>query len=393
MMTRAHAAVPDVCKSEDDEENGNGESKKIGAPGDGIKFELWGACAEFSGNINYQLQRQLWKDPPGFSGLLTRRGTAASGDTLHTVTGTARLDITRDTSVGELKTAGEATWSWDSDANVGSGWISELYASLAGVTVGYTDSLMNFWSGDFSFQATAPARTVGIVSWKHEFTDALSLTIAAESGPPTSQSSRQGIETVDWSNPVLTGRWLYETDELTLHLSGLVREARFDPGTLPPFMPGATSRTGWAASAGATVAATPLGENDEFSMQATYASDASSYLGTTQDLSSLSGIVRVTGPTVGWSIVGSFHHEWSEQWKSNVFASYLALDAELMGARPSIRTRRAGANLQWLPWENLVFTAELGYVEQDIDTDRLFGLFTGVSGRALISYLTAEWKF
>ena len=251
---------------------------------------------------------------------------------------------------------------------------------------------MNFWSGAFSFQATAPSRTVGIVSLTHEFGEELSLTVAVESGPPTSRSAVDGIESVDFSNPVFSARWLYETDDLTLHLSGLVREAKFQSARLLPFLSMATSRTGWAASLGATIPVASLGEEDEFSMQATYAVDASSYLGTSQDLASLSNVLPVTGPTVGWSIVGSLHHAWSEQWKSNAFVSYLALDAELRMASPNIRTRRAGANLQFLPVENLTFTAELGYVEQDFDPNRTVGFLSGVGGRALIGYLTMEWR-
>lgn len=385
VIAPVRASVPVACAAGDDEDDDNDKS--------GLKFNLWGACAEFSGSFTGSHQRQLFSEPKGFSGLLTRRGTPASSSIVNTFTAQAGLETTRQTSLGELKTVGRVTWSVDDDANLGIGSVSELYASLAGVTVGYSDSLMNFWSGDFSFNATVPIRTVGLVSYKLELSDATSVTVAVESGPPTTRSAVDGIQAVTTTNPVLTARWLYETDDLTLHMSGLLREARFDPNALLPLFDRPTTRTGHAVSFGATVPVKPLGEDDEFSMQATYAVDASPYLGTVQDLSQLSNTIRTTGPTVGWSIVGSLQHVWSEQWKSNLFASYLALDAELRRSRPTVRTKRAGANLQWLPVENLTFTAELGYVDTEFDADRAVGFFNGGSGRALISYLTVESKF
>jgi hypothetical protein len=393
----AASAVPAVCAGQDDDDddekgdtNTTSKSKKGST---GIKFDLWGACAEVSGGITGSQQRQLWSEPSGFNGLVTRRGTPAKGTTVHTVTAKGRLETTRQTALGELKTAAELTWSADDDSGLGTGSASELYASLAGLTVGYTDSLMNFWSGDFSFNATAPKRTVGVVSYKYELSDAASITAAIESGPPTTRSATEGLRSITTTNPVLTARWLYETDDLTVHVSGLLREARFDPNAILPIFDRPTTRTGRAVSVGATVPVKPLGDDDEFSMQATYAIDASPYLGTTQDLSSLSNTVRVTGPTVGWSVVGSLQHVWSEHWKSNLFASYLAVDAELRLARPTVRTKRAGANLQFLPLETLIITGELGYVDTELHADRVFGFFNGGSGRALISYVTVEWKF
>jgi hypothetical protein len=396
----AFASVPAVCVAQEDDDSDEeaGEASSAGTTskktrGTGIKFDLWGACAEVSGSLTGSQQRQLQSDPSGFSGLVTRRGTPAKRTTVHTITATGRLETTRKTSLGELKTAGEVTWSVDDDSGIGTGTFSELYGSLAGVTVGYTESLMNFWSGEFSFNATAPKRTVGLLSYKFDLSDAASITAAVESGPPTSRSSSDGLRSITTDNPVLSTRFLYETDDLTVHLSGILREARFEPNTLLPFLNRSTTRTGYAVSFGTTVPVKALGEDDEFSMQATYASDASSYLGTAQDLSSLSNTLRTTGPTVGWSVVGSLHHDWSEQWKSNVFVSYLALDAELRTSQPTVRTKRAGANLQFLPVENLSITGELGYVDTQLNADRVVGLFNGTGGRALISYVTVEWKF
>ena len=85
-------------------------------------------------------------------------------------------------------------------------------------------------------------------------------------------------------------------------------------------------------------------------MQATYAVNASPYLGTAADLSSLASTIPVLVTTEGWSIVGSYHHVWSEHWESNVMASYLALDTSTRSASipPSARGATP-ANLIWKP--------------------------------------------
>jgi hypothetical protein len=129
------------------------------------------------------------------------------------------------------------------------------------------------------------------------------------------------------------------------------------------------------------------------SLQASYAVNASPYLGTAADLSSLANTIPVLVTTEGWSIVGSYHHVWSEHWESNVMASYLALDLSLRHFQPSIRTRRYAGNLIWKPAEAFKVGAEVGYVESDIDPGGPLGLLRGASGKGLIGYLFATWSF
>ncbi len=102
-------------------------------------------------------------------------------------------------------------------------------ASLAGATVGYTSSLMDFWNGDFLFTATTPEISVGIASYEFQLSDTTRLAFAAESGLPSSAQTSEGIRSLDFSSPTATARLRYVKDNVTLHVSGVVREAEF-PG-------------------------------------------------------------------------------------------------------------------------------------------------------------------
>ncbi len=392
-------ALPVTCADEsgpdqkDKKSAGKDKSKK---GGDGVQLELAGACATLSGKVLAVHQNQLATSGMSVPTLIGRLDSPSQPRTVNTLTASANLDITRTTAIGDLETSLNFQWlkTSDDEGKFGAFSVQELYGSLAGWTVGYTDSLMNFWSGDFQFTAAAPKRTVGIVSFERDITDDWKLAVAIESGLPSSRQNTEGIRSVDFSSPLLTARWLYEKDDWSFHLSGLVRRAEFSTDSRFPLLSiAATTRTGWAASVGATIPAKLAGEDDEISLQATYASDASPFLGTAVDLSALANVVPTTGPTQGWSAVASFHHVFSDHWEANAFASFLTLTGEVGAARPSLETRRIGLNVYWLPVDSLKFGAEIGVVDTALSANGSLGLFRGNGGKALVGYLSAEWKF
>jgi hypothetical protein len=392
----AQTSSPPGCPAdEDDRRDGKSSSGNGKKRGDGISFGLAGGCAKLSGSIDVVSQNVLWQDG-GASPIIGSGGQPSTARMVNSASATATLETTRQTALGEAATAFELRWlkTSDDDSSWGSVSVQELKGSLAGWTAGYTDSLMNFWDGDFQFTATAPKRRAGIFSYEREIVEDGKLAIAVESGLPTSQQAEEGIMAVDFSSPLVTARWLYETDDLTLHLSGLLRRAEFPANPRVPFLPQtATTRTGWAASLGMTVPLRLIGEDDEASMQATYAVDASPFLGTSADVSTLASTVPTTGSARGWSVVGSIHHVWSEHWESNLFASYLTLDAELLATRPTVRTTRFGANLYWLPIDWLKLGAEIGYMELALSHGGAIGFLTGPAGRSWVGYLSAEVTF
>ncbi|MES1154830.1 MAG: hypothetical protein ABUL48_00220, partial [Pseudorhodoplanes sp.] len=97
--------------------------------------------------------------------------------------------------------------------------------------------------------------------------------------------------------------------------------------------------------------------------------------------------------TEGWSVIGSYHHVWSDHWESNVFASYLALDLSTARFQPTIRTRRYAANTIFKPVDAFKIGAEMGYVESEIDPGGPIGLLKGIKGQGVIGYLFATWSF
>ncbi len=146
-------------------------------------------------------------------------------------------------------------------------------------------------------------------------------------------------------------------------------------------------------TAGATVALPFISDDDNVSMQATYAVNASPYLGTNSDLSQLASVIPFKVDTRGWSAVASYHRAWSDEWESNVFVSYLALDISLPGANPTVRTTRLAANVKWSPVDYFSIGTEVGYVDSKIEPNGTAGILSGASGEQLTGYLFAEFDF
>lgn len=368
----------------------------------GFRFDLAGACARLTGEIENVYQNDLSTETSGVPTAITANGTPSFARSIDTATALAILDTRRQTPLGQLATDLQAQWQKASDdgTEAGTFTIQRFYGSLDGGTVGYTGSLMNFWNGDFAFLATTPDLSVGILSYEHSVADHLKLAAAVESGLPTSQQTMDGITSLDFSSPTLTSRLRYATaGGLTLHLSGLLRQAEFPAISGVPFLSRTGSiDTGWAGSVGATLPVPLTGAHDQASMQAVYAVDAPQDLGTKADLAALQSEVHVAAPTSGWSIVGSFSHAWNARLTSNAFASYIALDADLVHARPSVETVRVAANLYWRPFDQHPFDglrvgAELGLLRSDLAANGAPGFLSGSSGTGIIGFLSTKWSF
>ncbi len=82
----------------------------------------------------------------------------------------------------------------------------EGIVTWAGLKGGYTDSQMNFWSGDFQFSATAPQRTVALAGYEFKLNDAWTFTLAYETGladitSRRSRTSSPSIRKIRWRVP------------------------------------------------------------------------------------------------------------------------------------------------------------------------------------------------
>jgi hypothetical protein len=399
-----HPAWPasDICASDDEEDAKAQPAWK--------KFALAGACVEVSGDASVIYQNILNRSGGHIPALNTQRGPLfrpgwpAAGQQqagggardVSTFNASFRIDTTRKTAAGDLTTGFEIKYEKTSDDG-GNGLVTliEGVVSWAGLTAGYTDSLMNFWSGDFQFSATAPKRTVGVASYDIKLSDAFKLTLAAETGVPTSREGNTFAQFA-WDDPVAAARLSHETDDLTLQWSAMYHELMVGGGGtfLAGFGRARQERLrGWAATFGLTKPLPKISEGSEFSMQATYAVNASPYLGTAADLSLFSGVLPVPAQTRGWSVVGSYHHVFSEHWEANVMASHLALDIILPHGAPEARMTRYAANLIWKPAESLKLGGELGWLDLALRTGRAAGFFPNPGGSALVGYLFATWTF
>jgi hypothetical protein len=397
--------VPAACKPSDKDDKSKTKSKKSASKDDddnedgddddeGVRFDLAGGCAKVSGGVSYTYQ-QAKQTGARVPVVVNRNGTVSSGNVSNSVSANVGLETTRPTNLGEFKTTVAADWSkatgdgtQNGTASV-TGWSAGLNGRLGGLTVGYTGSLMSFWEGDFLSTASAPGRAANTMVYEYEFDGTHKLAVGLESNLPTTPQDLTGLKSFEFSEPVYTARYRYETDDLTLHASGLVRRADFSNSPLLPFFPDtAAVRTGWAGSAGIRLPMNFIADDDEFISQWTYAIDASSYLGISTDLTVYQNTVRSLGPTTGWSGVASFHHVWSEQFESNMFGSYVMLRADLLLAKPEIQTLRSGINLFWKPVYHVKFGIEFGTVDARIDPQGVLGIFSGANGRAYVGYLS-----
>jgi hypothetical protein len=371
--------------SDDDNEDDDNDDE-------GIRFRLAGACAKLTGGVSYTYQKAQ-QTASGLPLFVNRNGTVSRGTSSNSVSANIGLETARPTALGEFKTSVGAEWSkaTDDDTRNGSASVSGWSVGLGGLTVGYTGSLIGFWEGDFLSSANAPGRSASTIVYEYAVNGDNKVSVGLESNLPTTPQSETGIKNFEFSDPVYTARWRYETDPLTFQTSGLVRQADFSNSPLlPRFSSTATTRTGWVASIGFKVPVAFVAEDDEFNMQATYAVDAVSYLGLNNDLTVYQNTVRSTGPTKGWSVVGSFHHVWSEQFESNVFASFMTVQADLLLAKPKSETFRGAINLFWKPIDHLKFGVELGYVDIKLDPQGDLGFFNGVGGRSYIGIFSVS---
>lgn len=380
--TRAAAATCALGDDDDDDDDPLPSWKR---------FSVDGICVGLSGYLSAIFQGQK-----GNLSLLTRRGggTVAGGSRLRTYDADFRIDTFRSTEWGDLKTGFEVLFERTSaDTGAGSFTLEEGILTWGGLKVGYTDSQIDFWSGDFQFTASAPQRTVGLAGWEFGPGSDWTLTFAYETGLPTSPSSANAFVSAYPSNPAASARLYYDADDVEIQLSGLVHEMHVETSH-PIFQTiGLTPKDrmhGWAATVGLTLPVKPAGEDCEFSMQATYAVNGAPYLGTAADFSALARTIPVPVSTRGWSIVGSYQQNWSKQWATNVMASYLALDVSLPHRVLDVRTSRFAANLIWQPVDSFNIGVEIGLVESTLDTG---GFLRGVSGKGAVGYLFAQWNF
>lgn len=367
--------VCDKAAASDDDDNGDKDS--------GLTYALGLLCVGISGDVQATGQAADVSEP--------RFGSAANSQRSLTLKPDLRIESALPTSLGKLKTAFEIDWSYvTSTGPEQTPNLDEATVSYVGVTAGYADSLMNFWdSSDFQFTIAAPNRSSYLVSYERAWTDELTATIAVEAGPP----STRGADSWRLPNtpPYYTVRLRYEKDDWTLHASGAFHELET---RAPPLLTGPLERRqGWATTLGVTIPFNFVHEDDSATLQASYAVNSSIFLGTQSDISFLAAVVPTTGPTVGWSALAAYVHNWNDKWTSNLFVSQLALSVDLQRANPSVKTTRTGANLVYQIGDHWQVGAEIDYVNARFDLNGTFGIINGANLSGATGYLWVKWEF
>ena len=285
-----------------------------------------------------------------------------------TFNGDSRVETATSTPHGKLRTAFEVDWNTSSDT--GPDPVPNLVeGSIAfeGAMVGFSDSLMNFWDGDFKFKAYSPNLSTYLVSNEVSLREDLKLAVSVEAGPPDTRGAASW--TIAQSPPYYASRLRYEKDDLTIHLSSAMHQIEIS-GT--PLLPGSGEfKTGWAVSGGAEIPLPALAEDDSLSFQMTYAVNSRVFLGTSADRSVLAAILpgAVQLPSEGWSAVVSLQHNWTDALASNLMISRVSASVEPQGRSADIRMDRAAANLTYQMTDIVTVGAELGVVDARIDSE------------------------
>jgi hypothetical protein len=324
---------------------------------DALRYLIGGVCVEVSGNVQATGQYTRAPEP--------RLGPKPTQPATGTINPDFRVETSRSTAHGAFKTAFEIDWKYATDSGPDDvPTLDEASIAYLGVTVGYADSLMNFWdSGSLQFGASAPNRSSYLVSYKHSITDALTLAAAVEAGSPTSR----GATTWQLPNtpPYFTAQLNYDKDDWGFQIAAATHEVDVEPTRR--LGGSSASRQGWAATTGITIPFKSIAEDDAFSAQVSYAVDSAIFLGTQQDVAFLANQFPVSGPTRGWSAVGSYVHNWSDKWASTIFASYLTLDVDLVLTQSRAKVMRTGVNLTWQPIDDWTLGVELDVIDARID--------------------------
>jgi hypothetical protein len=346
-------------------------------------FRMGDSCLKVSGSI------QVTGQMTNASGSLLSSGGSTQ---LLSASPDIRIETATPTRNGLFKTAFEVEWDPDTSSGIQSLPSSdEMTLSYMGYQVGYTDSLMNFWDGDFQFTASAPSLSTYLLSKEFALSDELKLAFAVEAGPPSSKGA--GTWALPGTPPYYSMRLRYEHDDWTWHFSAAAHEV--EVSRTPAIAGSGHQIIGWASSVGVTIPFAFVAENDEASVQLVYALNSSVFLGTAGDKSALANLVPsgASLPNNGWSAVASYHHDWNDSLGTNIFVSHVALELEDALATPSVHMNRVGANLIYQITPNWQTGAELGLLNAQIDVNSGLGSIHAASITSETGYLWVKWEF
>jgi porin-like protein len=150
---------------------------------EGIKFKAGAACVGLSGEFDAIGQASNVHEP--------RLAGSNNSSSALTLKPDLRVEAALPEQWGNLKTSFETEWSYVSSTGFEqTTTLDEATVAYLGLTVGYTESLMNFWdSSNFQFTASAPNRSSHLVSYERALSAELTAAVAVEAGPSTTRGA------------------------------------------------------------------------------------------------------------------------------------------------------------------------------------------------------------
>ena len=307
--------------------------------------------------------------------------------TMQTI-GRISADAVTKTSYGDLRGRVEFSGSMK-DASPTDGNVKLRYAfiTLGGWTLGRADSF--FAAGDGALGGyVGPLGDFGgatnLIGYTAELSKEVKASIALEShdavdgadgdadknadvylsspAPPLSAFHNDGTQMPD-----LTGNIIGEFDWGNIAVAGALSRYRFYDSAAGGTYKG--DFMGWAAGLGSTIKLDGIAKGDAIQGKVGYADGATGYLGSSDDAAIIDNIGPDFGValTSGYSLEGSFHHEWNDVLNSTLHSGYVGAmrttNADTVTAIDDapIAMWSVGANLIWKPTADINIGADVYY--------------------------------
>ncbi len=336
----------DDADDDDDDDDDDDTPRGFVSPGSST-------CISLSGTVNAGLQRDNFQA----NRLARATGQVPPNTTSFPLSTTFRIETGQVVGDGGYL-ASAFEFSIDTNSEGGSDvTIGEATVTLGALVFGLADSRFDFWAGDeFAFIGRIPSRTVALVGYERQLTEAISLSLSAED---VSADRRTALLTAGNRLPDGVARLLYEQGGLTVHGAIALRE-------VPRF--GASSLVGRAAILGATWEGKLLARPVTLTAQIAGAVNAPPYIGSRLDQRTALPLLGGDVTTRGWSSVVSIGREWTDEWSTNAYVSRYRLTLpEFAGVTGRVQIDRLAANVVWAPVEGLRLGLEGSVARQRVD--------------------------
>jgi len=286
-----------------------------------------------------------------------------------------RYDLT--TSTGSYRyggsNAGANRFSGINGVNQDLAFLDSAFVQLGPLTAGKIQSFYSFYANDYGFQVLRTSdRQVTTLAYTATFGGGFSATISLED-PKTTGRNASVLAYQGTTYPDVVASLRVDQGWGSAQLSGAIGDRGIYSSPFAGGNGGKKDEMGWAIQAGVKFNLPMLAAGDALFLQAGYADGALEYLG----WGGTAGHGRLAAYTVnnfgtnafgnlksntGYNLVAALRHFWTPSIRSDILASYSALQTN-DGAIRSVDPKELmlGANLVWMPVAGLDIGVEVLY--------------------------------